>query len=140
MFWAYVNFSQYLIVWMGNLPEEITWYLARFRGGWGVIAWAVLLFHFAVPFLLLLSRRANRNPRLLVLSAALLFFMRFVNDAWMVIPAFSPGAFRIHWMDLAAPLGLGGLWLWFYARNLTARPLLPVHDPGFEEALAHGRE
>ena len=140
MLWAYVHFSQYLIVWMGNLPEEISWYLARFRGGWGVIGWAVLLLHFAVPFLLLLSRRANRNPRLLVFAAALLFFMRFVSDAWMVIPAFSPGALRIHWMDLAAPLGLGGVWVWFYARNLTARPLLPVHDPGFEEALAHGRE
>jgi hypothetical protein len=140
MIWAYVYFSQYLIVWMGNLPEEITWYLARFRGGWGVVGWAVLLFHFVVPFLLLLSRRANRNPRLLVLSAGMLLFMRFVNDVWLVVPAFSPAAFRIHWMDLAAPLGLGGLWLAFYARNLAARPLLPIHDPGFEEALAHGRE
>jgi hypothetical protein len=140
MFWAYVSFSQYLIVWMGNLPEEITWYLARFRGGWGVVGWAVLLFQFVVPFLLLLSRRANRNPRLLVFSAAIVLATRFVDTCWMVIPAFSPGAFRIHWLDLAAPLGLGGVWLWYYARNLTARPLLPVHDPGFEEALAHGRE
>jgi hypothetical protein len=140
MFWAYVYFSQYLIVWMGNLPEEISWYLARFRGGWGVVAWAILILHFVVPFLLLLSRRANRNPRLLVLSAAILFGMRFVDVCWLVIPAFSPAALRIHWMDLAAPIGLGGLWLAFYARNLTARPLLPVHDPGFEEALAHGRE
>ena len=140
MFWAYVYFSQYLIVWMGNLPEEISWYLARFRGGWGVVAWAILILHFVVPFLLLLSRRANRNPRLLVFSAALLFGMRFVDVCWLVIPAFSPAAFRIHWMDLAAPIGLGGVWLAFYARNLAARPLLPVHDPGFEEALAHGRE
>jgi hypothetical protein len=140
MLWGYVTFSQYLIIWMGNLPEEISWYLARFRGGWGVIAWAVLLLHFAVPFLLLLSRRANRNPRMLVFSAGILFLMRFVNDAWMVIPAFSPAVLRIHWMDLVAPIGLGGLWIAFYARNLTARPLLPVHDPGFEEALAHGRE
>jgi hypothetical protein len=140
MLWAYVYFSQYLIVWMGNLPEEITWYLARFRGGWGVVAWAILLLHFAVPFLLLLSRRANRNPRLLVMAAAILFVMRFVNDAWLVVPAFSPAHLRIHWMDLVAPIGLGGLWVAFYARNLTDRPLLPVHDPGFEEALAHGRE
>ena len=140
MLWGYVTFSQYLIIWMGNIPEEISWYLARFRGGWGVIGWAVLLLHFVVPFLLLLSRRANRNPRWLVFSAGMLFAMRFVHDAWMVIPAFFPGSFRIHWMDLAAPIGLGGIWFAYYARNLAGRPLLPVHDPGFEEALAHGRE
>ena len=140
MFWAYVSFSQYLIIWSGNLPEEIRWYLARFRGGWGWIGGAVLLLHFVVPFLLLLSRQANRDPRTLGLAAGILLFMRFVDVAWLVLPAFSPGAFRLSWTDLAAPLGLGGLWIAYYARNLASRPLLPVHDPGFEEALAHGRE
>ena len=77
MIWAYVNFSQYLIVWSGNLPEEIPWYLARFRGGWGWVGLAILLFHFVLPFLLLLSREANRNPRMLAGAAALLVFMRF---------------------------------------------------------------
>ena len=140
MLWAYVNFSQYLIVWSGNLPEEISWYLARFRGGWGWVGLAVLLFHFVLPFLLLLSREANRNPSTLAAAAALLLVMRFVDVAWLVLPAFSKGAFRLDWMDLAAPIGLGGIWLGFYARNLTHRPLLPVNDPGFEEALAHGRD
>jgi len=140
MIWAYVNFSQYLIVWSGNLPEEITWYLARFRGGWGWVGAAILLFHFAVPFLLLLSRRANRNPRLLARAAALLLVMRFVDVAWLILPAFSRGAFRIHWLDATIPIGMGGVWLSVFARNLTRRPLLPIHDPGFEEALAHGRE
>ena len=140
MLWAYVSFSQYLIIWSGNLPEEIRWYLARFRGGWGWIGAAVLVLHFVVPFLLLLSRQANRDPRTLALAAGLLLFMRFVDVAWLLLPAFFPGAFRLTWMDLAAPLGLGGLWIAYYARNLAARPLLPVHDPGFEEALAHGRE
>lgn len=140
MLWAYVNFSQYLIVWSGNLPEEITWYLARFRGGWGAVGVIVLLFHFVVPFLLLLSRRANRNPRILARAAILLVVMRFVDIAWLVLPAFTKAAFRIHWMDLAAAIGLGGLWLALFARNLTTRPLVPIHDPGFEEALAHGRE
>jgi hypothetical protein len=140
MIWAYVNFSQYLIVWSGNIPEEITWYLARFRGGWGWVGLAVLLFHFVVPFLLLLSRRANRDPKTLTLAAVLLVAMRFVDISWLVLPAFSKGVFRIHWMDLSVPLGLGGVWLWLFARNLVTRPLLPVNDPGFEEALAHGRE
>ncbi len=140
MFWAYVSFSQYLIVWSGNLPEEISWYLARFRGGWGWVAAAVLLFQFALPFLMLLSRRANRNPRTLAAAAGLLVFMRFVDVSWLVLPAFSKGVFRFDWMDLAAPIGLGGLWLALFARNLAARPLLPVGDPGFAEALAHGHD
>ncbi len=140
MLWAYVSFSQYLIVWSGNIPEEISWYLARFRGGWGWVGAAVLLLHFVLPFLLLLSRQANRNPRTLTAAAALLVVMRFVDTSWLVLPAFSKGVFRLNWMDLAAPIGLGGLWLALYTRNLHARPLLPVNDPGFEEALAHGRD
>ncbi len=140
MLWAYVNFSQYLIVWSGNLPEEISWYLARFRGGWGWVGLALLLFNFALPFLLLLSRQANRNPKALGTAALLLLAMRFVDVSWLLLPTFSKGSFRVSWMDLAAPIGLGGLWLAFYARNLAARPLLPVNDPGFEEALAHGRD
>lgn len=140
MIWAYVNFSQYLIVWSGNLPEEIVWYLARFRGGWGWVGLAVLLLHFVLPFLLLLSRRANRDPRTLLLAAGILIGMRFVDIGWLVLPAFSQGAFRIHPTDLTVPVGLGGLWLGLYIRNLGTRPLVPVNDPGFEEALAHGRE
>ena len=140
MFWAYVTFSQYLIIWSGNIPEEISWYLARFRGGWGWVGLAVLLLQFVLPFLLLLSRRANRDPRTLTLAAALVVFMRFVDLSWMVLPAFSRGDFRLHPTDLTVPIGLGGLWLAVYFRNLAARPLLPANDPGFEEALAHGRD
>ena len=140
MFWAYVTFSQYLIVWSGNLPEEISWYLARFRGGWGWVGLAVLLLQFVLPFLLLLSRRANRNPRTLSIAAVLVVAMRFVDLSWMILPAFSAGHFRIHPTDLTVPAAFGCLWLGFYFRNLAARPLLPVHDPGFEEALAHGRD
>ncbi|HKD19983.1 MAG TPA: hypothetical protein VKG23_19180 [Thermoanaerobaculia bacterium] len=140
MFWAYVTFSQYLIIWSGNLPEEITWYLARFRGGWGFVGLTVLFLQFVLPFLLLLSRQANRNPRTLLITAALVVVMRFVDLAWMILPAFSRGRFVIHPTDLSVPVALGALWLGFYFRNLAARPLLPIHDSGFEEALAHGRD
>ena len=112
-------------------------------GGGGLGRWvglAVLLLNFVLPFLMLLSRQANRNPGTLGAAALLLLFMRFVEVSWLVLPAFSKGRFQIGWMDLAAPIGLGGLWLAFYARHLAARPLLPVNDPGFEEALAHGRD
>lgn len=139
MIWSYVSFSQYLIVWSGNLPEEIPWYLARFRGGWGWIGFLVLLFQFLLPFLLLLSRAANRNPRLLITAAVMVVAVRFVDALWFILPAFSPGHFAIRWTDLAVPLGIGGLWLSVFASQLTKRPLLPYGDPDFEEALAHGR-
>ena len=139
MIWSYVSFSQYLIIWSGNLPEEIPWYLARFRGGWGWIGLLVLLFQFLLPFLLLLSRAANRNPRLLITAAAMVVAVRFVDVLWLILPAFSPGHFVIRWTDLTVPIGIGGLWLAVFAAQLTRRPLLPQGDPDFAEALAHGR-
>ncbi len=139
MIWSYVTFSQYLIIWSGNLPEEIPWYLARFKGGWGWIGVAVLLFQFLLPFLLLISKAANRNPRLLVTAALMVVAVRFVDVAWLILPAFSPAHFRIHWTDLSVPIGIGGLWLAVFSAQLTKRPLLPVGDPDFKEALAHGR-
>src|SRR5262249_41375340 len=88
IFSAYVSYSQYLIVWSGNLPEEIPWYLARFRGGWGWVGLAILVLQFVVPFALLLSRAANRNPRILFMAAALLVVIRFADICWLVLPAF----------------------------------------------------
>ena len=138
MFWAYVSYSQYLIVWSGNLPEEIPWYLARFRGGWGWVGLAVLVLQFVVPFALLLSRTANRNPRILFTAAALLVAVRFADICWLVLPAFSPQHFAIHWMDIFVPAGLGGLWIAVFASQIPKRPLLPTGDPEFAEAMAHG--
>jgi len=130
MFWSYVSFSQYLIIWAGNLPEEIPWYLRRLQGGWGWIGLALILFHFLLPFLLLLSRTANENPRLLASIAALVVFMRLVDVFWLIAPVFADSGFRVHWMDLAAPVGIGGLWLAAFLWQLGKRPLLPPTDPG----------
>jgi hypothetical protein len=140
MFWAYVSFSQYLITWAGNLPEEIPWYLRRLQGGWGWIAAALLVFHFILPFLMLLPASANRNPRTLAAVAGLVVLMRLVDVFWLTKPAFAASHFRLHWMDLLAPIGIGGLWLATFLWQLGKRPLLPVNDPEFQQqALAHGR-
>jgi hypothetical protein len=139
MVWSYVSFSQYLIVWSGNLPEEIPWYIARFNGGWGWVGFLVLVGQFLLPFLLLISRTANRNPRILITAAALVVAVRFVDVLWLILPAFSRAHFALHWMDLAVPIGIGGLWLGVFAAQLKKRPLLPVNDPEYAEALAHGR-
>jgi hypothetical protein len=145
MFWSYVAFSQYLIIWAGNLPEEIPWYLRRLHGGWGWIGVALIALHFALPFLLLLPEGANRNPRILAFVATLVVLMRFIDVYWLVRPVFtqtsaSPTSshFQVHWLDLVAPLGIGGIWLAVFLGQVKQRPLLPVNDPEFQEALAHG--
>jgi hypothetical protein len=139
MLWAYFSFSQFLIIWSGNLPEEIPWYLERLRGGWGAVAMLVLFGHFMLPFLLLLSRDLKRNPRILGNIAAGLLVMRLVDLLWIVAPREGQHGFPIHWLDVALPAGLGAIWMALFTRELTRRALLPVNDPYFAEAFAHGR-
>jgi hypothetical protein len=136
MLWAYFGFSQLLIIWSGNLPEEITFYRSRLYGGWGAVAVIVLVFHFFVPFFLLLSRDVKRNARLLPKIAIWLILMRFVDLFWLTRPEFTANALP-NWLDLAAPLAVVGLWLFFFAFNLKQMPLLPLGDPKLEEAIAH---
>ncbi|MGE3440669.1 MAG: hypothetical protein AB7O81_33970, partial [Blastocatellales bacterium] len=137
MLWAYFSFSQFLIIWSGNLPEEITWYIRRLNGGWQWIALLVVLFHFALPFALLLSRDLKRNARLIALVAAGVIVMRFIDLFWMIAPAGRAEHLAVHWLDLAALVGLGGVWLGVFAWQLRKRPLLPVNDPHLQEALSH---
>lgn len=137
MFWAYVSFSQYLVIWAGNLPEEIPWYLRRLQGGWGWVGAALVVLHFALPFFLLLPASANRNPRILLGVAGLVLFMRLVDIFWLTRPAFAEEGLHLHWMDLLAPVGVGGLWLGAFLWQLGKRPLLPVNDPEMQQALAH---
>jgi hypothetical protein len=134
MLWAYFNFSQFIITWSGNLPEEIPWYLKRSGTGWQAIAIALVVLHFALPFFILLSRDLKRNRRRLAMVALVVLFLRFVDVYWMIAPAFSPGVFTVHWMDLLAVVGLGGLWLYFFVGQLQGRPLMPLNDPAFNEA------
>ncbi|MFN2530279.1 MAG: hypothetical protein ABR555_03175 [Pyrinomonadaceae bacterium] len=136
MLWAYFAFSQFLIIWSGNLPEEISWYIRRTRGGWGVIAVAVVILHFALPFLFLLSRGLKRDPHKLVIVAALILVMRFVDLLWMLTPAFAPGHLQLSWMHFVGPLAIGGFWLALFAMQLGRRPLIPINDPQYESVLA----
>lgn len=135
MLWTYFSFSQYLIIWSGNLPEETTWYVARKHGGWGAVALAIVILQFAFPFLVLLSRAAKKSGRKLALLAILILVMRIVDVTWLVEPTFGRGHFNLSWMDLVAPLAIGGLWLAVFSWELQKRPLLPLNDPELEEAL-----
>jgi hypothetical protein len=139
MLWAYTAFSQFLIIWTGNLPEENVWYLHRMTDGWQYFATFLLLFHWAVPFVWLLSRKAKRRAETLALVAAGLILMRLADLYWLIAPAFHgehSGASSL-WLYVAAPAGLGGVWLWYFLGQLKQRPLMPMGDERFIEHLKH---
>jgi len=138
MIWMYFSYSQWLITWAGNLPEEISFFLARLRGGFGLVTLLIVLFHFVVPFSLLLSRDLKRNGRSLILVAGGLLAMRWVELFWQVEPAFHEKHAGSYWLYVAVPLLIGGVWLFFFSKALSSRPLLPIHDPYLAEAIAHG--
>jgi hypothetical protein len=140
LLWAYVSLSQLLIIWSANLPEEIPWYLRRFYGGWQYVGFALVAFHFILPFFILLSRLAKRRSVILARVAIAILVMRYVDLYWMVAPEMyaveSEGTmlgarsqFHFHWLDVAAFAAIGGLWLALYMRGLRARPLLAAHEP-----------
>jgi len=135
MLWAYFSFSQYLIIWAGNLPEEIAWYLHRLQTGWRVIAVTLVIFHFTVPFLLLLLRRMKRVPERIVKIALLILAARLVDLFWLIAPEFHTHGLSVSWLDLVLPVTLISIWVGCFLWQLRGRPLLPVYDPQFEEAL-----
>jgi hypothetical protein len=136
MLWAYFAFSQLLIIWSGNLPEEISFYRSRLSGQWGVVAVVDLVFNFAIPFLLLLSRDLKRTAGAISKIAVWMVFMRLVDLYWMTKPEFTPYRAVPTWLDVVVPVALVGLWLGMFAMQLKQRPLLPVGDPRLSEVLA----
>jgi hypothetical protein len=145
MVWAYFSFSQLLIIWAGNLPEEIPWYLERFHGIWRYLGIGLILLHFVMPFLLLLSRDLKRHANRLKWVALLLILMRFTDLLWLIVPEFQNRHGHVNdywitgwWVYLAALFAVGGFWLWWFFGQLRQRSLLPINDPQLEEALAAG--
>ena len=139
MVWAYFEFSQWLIIWAGNLPEEITWYMRRLNGGWGYIGLFLVVFHFAVPFVMLLSRPFKRDVTRLVWLAIWLMVMRYLDIFWNIEPNFS-NTLTVTWADVVVPVAMGGLWLAYFFRNLGSMPLLPAYDLDAKEVLEPAHE
>ncbi len=134
MVWAYFSFSQWLIIWAGNLPTEITFYIRRINNGWGWVALALPLLHFAIPFAILLSRPFKRDIRKLVWVAIWLMIMRWVDLFWIIEPNFSQG-FQMTIADIVVTIAIGGIWMAYFFRNLGALPLLPIYDPHATEVF-----
>jgi hypothetical protein len=134
MVWAYFNFSQWLIIWAGNLPTEITFYLKRTAGGWSAIGITLALLGFAVPFVILLSRPFKRNIHKLVWLAVWLMLIRYLDLFWIIEPNFS-ATLKVTIADIVVPIAIGGFWLAYFFYNLGALPLLPAFDPSAVEVL-----
>ncbi len=138
MLWAYMSFSQFLIIWAGNMQDENFWYTVRGTGEWKWVALFIILFHFAVPFVLLLNRPVKRRMKALAFVGGGLLMMTWFDLYWFIMPAFYPLGPHIDWIDIVAPFGIGGVWLALFIRQLKARPRLPLHDPRFEGVVQHG--
>lgn len=139
IFWTYVSFGQLLIIWSGNLPHEIVWYLHRKAGSWKWIIAFLALFHFFLPFFLLLFRASKRNPAALTILACIVFFSHIVGVFWLITPSFYRHGFQVGWIDFAALFGVGGLWIAMFIFVLKRAALLPQNDPRIQYPFAHGK-
>ena len=151
MLWAYFNFSQYLLTYAANLVEEIPYFITRISHGWQYLALFLVIFHFAAPWLLLLSRDRKRDPYRLVWMAVWILVVRYIDLYMLVAPEFAStgenlhmateaheSVFFVHWLDLVAPVAIGGLWFWMFLTQLAQRPLFALRDPYLRESLASG--
>ena len=136
MMWAYLTFSQFLIVYSANLQEEVPHYLTRIQNGYQYVTIALVLLHFVVPYVILLSRDVKRDTTRLRIVAAWLIVMRFVDHYWQVAPEFHD-TLNVSVIDVALPIAIGGIFLTLYAMRLKSQPLMPLHDAGLEKALTH---
>lgn len=137
MFWAYVTFSEFLLIWYANIREEVPWYLTRMNGGWGYVTLMMAGLHFFLPWFILLMRSVKDRADRLRVIAILMLVMRVVYYFWTVAPAFHE-TLHISWMDFATVIGLVGIWFFFFATQIRRLPLLPMHETQVREALAHG--
>ncbi len=139
MLWAYTAFSQFLLIWYGNLKEEVPYYLKRQHGTWGVMAAALVIFHFFLPFTLLLMRRIKDRPNTIAIVTVCILAMRYVEIYWLVGPAHYPERFYFSWMSIAVLIGIAGIWFWFFVQQLKGQTIIPIHETWVEEAIREGR-
>jgi hypothetical protein len=137
LFWSYLAFSQLLIIYSANKPEEISWYLHRITNGWNWVIIGVAVFHFFLPFLVLLFRGFKQSGAALASLAAWLLVVHLIYTYWIIKPSFGP--FAPNWMDLAAPIGIGGIWIGAFLWLLKRAPLVPLNDPRIREEIAHAK-
>jgi hypothetical protein len=138
MLWAYTNFSQFLLVWYGNIKEETPYYVTRMHGGWGLMAAILIVFHFFLPFFMLLMRSIKDRPQTIAVVTIIILVMRFIDIYWLVGPAHHGEHFHFSWITAFAFLGIGGLWLFAFISQLKGQTIIPIHETWVDEAIREG--
>jgi hypothetical protein len=139
MFWAYTAFSQFLLIWYGNIKEEVPYYLIREHGAWGFMAITLVLFHFFLPFTMLLMRAIKDRPGSIAVVAVIVLVMHYVWDYWLIAPAYYGEEFHFSWMNVATFVAIGGIWFWALVNQLKGQTIIPIHETWVEEAIREGR-
>lgn len=138
MFYAYTSFSEFLLIWYANTREEIPHYVVRQHGGWGVIAISLVLFHFFLPFFLLLMRPIKDRPNTIAVVAVIIIVMRYVAIYWLIAPSWYGEHFHYSWMSLTTLVGIGGIWMFAFIQQLKGQTIIPIHETWVEEAIREG--
>ncbi|MBK7142327.1 MAG: hypothetical protein IPH75_09630 [bacterium] len=137
VFWTYIGFSQYFLIWYGNVPEETVWYLARWEGSWQFVSMVILFGHFVLPFVALLFRATKRTPIALTLIGCWILLMHWVDMYWLVYPTLLKEGASINWIEPATMLFIGGVFLWGFWGRFSRHPLIPVQDPKLAGSINH---
>ncbi len=135
VFWGYIAFSQYFLIWYGNIPEETIWFQHRWVGSWKEMSLVLIFAHFVIPFFILMPRASKRNLGILASMATLILFAHWVDMYWIVMPGYHPQGVQFSWMDFTSLIGIGGIFVWHFWARLASHALIPPHDPKLQASL-----
>lgn len=135
VFWGYIAFSQYFLIWYANIPEETVWFHNRWIGDWKIFSLLLVFGHFTVPFFVLMPRSSKRNMTIMLVMSFFILAMHWVDLHWIIVPGLHKTGAKLSWMDFTTLVGIGGVFLWYYWRNFTANPLVPVKDPKLQASM-----
>jgi hypothetical protein len=135
IFWTYIGFSQYFLQWYANIPEETTWYLARWVGSWKAVSMVILFGHFVIPFTVMIFRAVKRSVPALRILTIYFLVMHWVDHYWMALPTLYKNGAHFSWIEIATTIGIGGIFVWAFWSKFTRQPIIPVADPKLEESI-----
>src|SRR6056297_1131337 len=135
VFYAYIAFSQFLLIYYANIPEETLWYYHRLEGSWSVITYSLIACRFVIPFIILLNRDKKHNKTLLIIASVLIIVMHLIELHWIVMPVLHHSGMAISWLDITTLIGLGGIFLGLFFRRFKNHKIVPVNDPTLADSL-----
>ncbi|MFH2036912.1 MAG: hypothetical protein ABIJ45_10955 [Candidatus Zixiibacteriota bacterium] len=135
IFWGYMAFSQYFLMWYGNIPEETVWFLHRWEGSWRTVTFLIVFGHFCLPFFVLFPQTIKRNKTIMSIIAIWILLMRWVDLHWIIMPTLYHHGVHLSWIDGVTMIGMGGIFLFLFWRIFAAHPIIPVQDPHLKKSI-----